>query len=391
VGNTIANNIAEWNGNTWLALGSGITGVTDPNFLTGVFALAVSGSDLYAGGFFTTAGGSPAANIAKWDGNSWSALGSGTDGTYPSVGALAVMGSDLYAGGYFTTAGGSTVNCIAKWDGNSWSPLGTGISGAPDGDVPAVWALAVSGSDLYVGGSFTRAGGSDVNAIAKWDGNSWSALDSGLNGLVFALAASGTDLYAGGSFTTAGGSPANNIAKWDGSSWSPLDSGTAGTTPGTYGYVWALAVLGSDLYAGGSFSTAGGSAANYIAKWNGSKWTPLGSGMDATVRALVVSGSDLYAGGGFTTAGGKVSQSITRAYLLALPTLSVRSATSPAGEVTISWPSAGTDNFSLEQSDAPNTPASWISTSASITDDGITKSVTLPTTSGAQFFRLRRP
>ena len=107
-------------------------------------ALAVSGSDLYAGGYFTTAGGSAANNIAKWDGSSWSALGSGMDDAAYSVSALAVSGSDLYAGGGFTTAGGSAANNIAKWNGSSWSALGSGMNGR-------VYALAVSGSDLYAG------------------------------------------------------------------------------------------------------------------------------------------------------------------------------------------------------------------------------------------------
>ena len=47
--------------------------------------------------------------------------------------------------------------------------------------------------------------------------------------------------------------------------------------------VYALAVSGTDLYAGGCFTTAGGSAANYIAKWNGSAWSALGSGMNNCV------------------------------------------------------------------------------------------------------------
>ncbi len=65
----------------------------------------------------------------------------------------------------------------------------------------------------------------------------------------------------------------------------------------------ALAVSGSTLYAGGWFTTAGGTAANYIAQWNGSSWSALGSGMSNPVGVLAVSGSTLYADGDFTTVG----------------------------------------------------------------------------------------
>ena len=74
------------------------------------------------------------------------------------------------------------------------------------------------------------------------------------------------------------------------------------------GGVSALAVLGSDLYAGGDFTTAGAITANYIAKWDGTNWSALGSGMNGGVDALTVGGNELYAGGNFTTAGGKVSE-----------------------------------------------------------------------------------
>jgi len=246
-----------------------------------------------------------------------------------------------------------------------------------------------SGSDLYAGGNFTTAGGSAATNIAKWNGSSWSALSSGMDNYVYALAVSGSDLYAGGEFTTAGGNPATNIAKWNGSSWTALGSGMGGVG---LPVVDALAVSGSNIYAVGWFTTAGGSAANHIAKWDGRSWSALGSGIGggdyAAGSALAVSGSDLYVGGVFTTAGGKVSAYIARAYLPALPTLSVlRSGT----EVMVSWPSVDTVGFALEQAGTLAPPASWVTNTASVTEDGANKSVTLPATNSPQFFRLRRP
>jgi len=150
-----------------------------------------------------------------------------------------------------------------------------------------VSALAVSGGDIYVGGAFATAGGSTANNIAKWNGSSWSTLGSGVKDrrgvvtwepVVFALAVSGTDLYAGGWFTTAGETAATNVAKWDGSRWTALGSGS-----GMNSGVGALAFSGNDLYVGGSFTTAGNAAANGIAKWNGTNWSALGSGISAGV------------------------------------------------------------------------------------------------------------
>jgi len=264
-----------------------------------VYAIAISGSDVYVGGRFDTAGGVPANGIAKWDGSSWSALGSGVD---VEVSAIAISGSDVYVGGLFFNAGGVPANNIAKWDGSSWSALGSGVS---TNGIPHVYAIGISGSDVYAGGEFTTAGGVPANGIAKWDGSSWSALGSGLSGTrpyVNAIAISGSDVYASGSFTTAGGLSANNVARWDGSTWSALGSGVDR-------YAKDIAISGSDVYVAGLFATAGGVPANNIARWDGSSWSALGSGVNApspsspTSWAIAAGGSDVYVGGQFTTAG----------------------------------------------------------------------------------------
>jgi len=307
IGSAIATNIAKWNGSTWSALGSGMNG--------GVFSLACDRSgNLYAGGNFTTAGGMSATNIAKWNGSTWSALGSGMNGEVQSL-ACDISGN-LYAGGNFTTAGGVTANCIAKWNGSMWSALGSGIY--DPGLYDEVESLACDRSgNLYAGGGFSTAGGVTANNIAKWNGNSWSRLGSGMNGVVDSLACdSAGNLYAGGHFTTAAGVSATNIAEWNGSAWTPVGSGI-----NDYGFdiVFALTCDSSgNIYAGGGFTSAGGVSATNIAKWNGSFWCALGSGIydaqspDVVTTLACDDSGNLYAGGAFQTAGGVSADNIAK-------------------------------------------------------------------------------
>jgi hypothetical protein len=243
-----------------------------------VLALAVSGSDLYVGGYFTMAGDTAANYVARWNGSGWSTLGSGINNV---CWALAVSGTNLYAGGSFGSAGGSHANRVAEWNGSTWSSLGSGLSSE-------VSALAVSGSDLYVGGSGYWAGDNKVEMVSKWNGSAWSALGVGeWSGdpdwlpEIYAMAVSGSNLYVGGLFTTADGSDATLVAKWNGSTWSALGEGVQGDSYNDGSYVSALAVSGSDLYVGGAFTTAGTNRAMNVAKWDGSAWSALGSGVRA--------------------------------------------------------------------------------------------------------------
>ena len=281
-----------------------------------VYAMAVfddgsgTGPALYAGGVFTNAGGVDAGRIAKWTGTFWSPVGGGMDGW---VRALTVFddgsgsGPALYAAGGFATAGGVAATRIARWHGDSWSPLGTGMNNW-------IYALAVfddgTGPALYAGGTFTVAGGVPANRVARWDGSTWSPLGNGMgDGGVHALAVfddgAGPALFAGGTFTTADGVSAPRIARWDGTSWSSLGTGMNNR-------LRAMAVFddgaGPALFATGRFDTAGGVSANRIAKWEGTSWSPLGSGLGTDGGALAVfddgSGPALHVGGSFSTAGG---------------------------------------------------------------------------------------
>jgi hypothetical protein len=351
-GNVSANHIARWDGTRWHDLGGGLTLEAGQAF---VRAIAVSGTDVYAGGFFTSAGGGRAQNIAKWDGNSWSPLGDGRDrlvlaiavsgkdvyvgGTFAgviarwdgynwtslsgnmvggcnlpacvaSVNAIAVSGRNVYVAGNFTSIGGVSTGNVARWTGSSWTSVGGGVRCET---ADCVNSIAVNGTDVFVGGYFAQAGDVSTNSIAKWDGSSWSALGSGISGQVLSIATSGTNVFASGSFETAGDTTVKNIARWDGAGWSPLDSGI---NDNQSVQVKAIAVMGGDLYAGGRFNVASGTGADRIAKFNGTRWSGLVSepsnGLNDEVFAIAVNGKDVYVGGYFTLAGGLNARGIAR-------------------------------------------------------------------------------
>jgi hypothetical protein len=304
-GGVPANNVARWNGTSWSSLGTGsANGVINTVHALTVFDDGLGGGPaLYAGGLFTTAGGVTANRIARWNGTSWSGLGTGSaNGVGSTVRALTVFddglggGEALYAGGDFTSAAGGTVqaNRIARWNGASWSSLGTGAANGVGGvSSPTVRALTVfddgsgGGEALYAGGDFTSAAGGTVqaNRIARWNGTSWSSLGTGsangVNDLVRALTVfddglgGGKALYAGGRFTSAGGLSTSRIARWDGAGWSAFASGMAlSGSPFSSGMLPEVDVLVSfpegflpRLFVGGNFTSAGGVASIGIAKW----------------------------------------------------------------------------------------------------------------------------
>ena len=257
--------------NIWSPLGSGFDYPDAPGYII-CFSIAISpdGTNVYAGGEFTLAGGMLANYIAVWNTitNTWSPLGSGLNNICRSI-AISSNGTNLYAGGDFTQEG---CNYIAVWNTitNTWSPLGSGLN-----NICRSIAISPDGTKLYAGGQFTQAG---CNYIAVYDliTNTWSPLGSGLNATCWDIAISpdGTNVYVCGSFTLAGGISANRIAVWNTitNTWSPFGSGLNAIC-------FSLSLLNSHIYVTGNFLVAGGISANRIAVYdlNTNTWSQIGS------------------------------------------------------------------------------------------------------------------
>ena len=310
-----ASAVHEWNGSSWVQLGSSLGG----GFTLGVGAVAaLANGDVLAGGTFQGIGSAAIHGLARWNGSSWQAFGAPTaPWTLGSVDRiLQLPNGDIYVAGLFNLIGGVACERIARFDGSQWHAVGQ----APQF---AASLVVDSQGNLVATGSFVTPTGTAT--LARWNGSNWVKLDQGLplaptlvaplpNGALLANSNGGLWTDASGSWapfapwlqstaTSAGAYtihafaandvlvagrfnptplvPGRNVARWNGSSWSPPNSGTNGP-------VTAVAALadGSSL-AGGSFTRIDGVACDRFALRQGNTWTPVASTATAAPRRMI--------------------------------------------------------------------------------------------------------
>ncbi len=250
------------------------------NFEGPVSALAIYDGALIAAGVFSRVGGAVVNSIARWDGTSWTGLGSGLerDWSRATVTAMLVHAGSLVVFGDFSSAGGVVVGNVAVWNGSYWSQLGSLPGGAN--------MAATFEGDLVAA---VQCG------LHRWDGNTWSFLarfDHDGSPCVTSVIAFGSELVAGGHFKRVDAVNARNIARWDGSAWRPM------------GPEWRMEQIGSltehagSLIATGQLTDPDGER-HLMALWTGSSWTPFPAQPSASsqfVRAWASAGRLFVAG-----------------------------------------------------------------------------------------------
>lgn len=120
-------------------------------------------------------------------------------------------------------------------------------------------------------------------------------------------------LVVAGQFRVAGDSVAYSISTWNGTQWSPLGSGLRGASNSR---VSALAVYNNELIAAGFFEFSGLNPVRSIARWDGSAWQPLtppSGGINGIgIYALTVFENELIAAGNFVSIDGVTLNGIGR-------------------------------------------------------------------------------
>ena len=311
--------VARWDGTGWTDLNTGL-----PEDMTALFGLATMSDRVYVS--------SAEGHIIEWDGARWNSLGNRAD---DAVYELVIRGDRLFASGEFTTVDDVVVHQVAEWRAatRTWVPVFEGAGGGVDGQVRTI-AVTPDGI-LYAGGILDAAGQASAGYVARWNGNTWSPADTGLDaavdvliehdGIVYAGTGTGLAVYEENqdiwtylSNPDAGvplvsvydvvifrGEPYvlgqngetfdRGLFRWNGNTW---EEAADFRIQGQRAWLVSLATDGEDvLYVAGFFEHVNEVDALDVAAWDGETWTGVGDGEFVEITTTAVGDGLLYVGG----------------------------------------------------------------------------------------------
>ena len=285
---------------TWSQVGADIDGEAAGDWFGNSVSISSDGNTFVAGAPNNDGNGDNAGHmrVYQWDGSGWNQLGSDIDGEYASdrfAGyAVAISGDGT------TIAGGSygnddaAVNAghvrVFRWNGTSWSQLGSDIDGVAVKDFLGISiSLSDDGTIIAIGAGWSdiTSNGKGHACIYQWDGTTWNQLGSNLlgegadnkdYGYSVSLSSNGT-IVAVGDRTYNGNEGEVRILQWDGTSWNQLGSslfgGTIGSPTGLFGASVSLTDDATMLAIGGNYhNNSQGVVA--IFQWDGTSWNQVG-------------------------------------------------------------------------------------------------------------------
>lgn len=272
-------------------------------------ALAIAGNRLLAGGLF----GAPATRefLAAFDPATGTRLPWNVPQPDQNVTDLAVSGTSVFAGGFFRTVGGTVERLrLAAFD------IGTGALQPWNPKAGAdVATLAVQGSSVFAGGRFPTVNGITRNFFAALDLATGrpTAFDARTNGSITTITPVGSTIVVTGGFNQFLGAPRTTGAAFSVSTGQV----TGFAPPFTTGSIYAAASDGRVLYVGGSFSGFSPDTGGFIPRFNAAAlslatgqvtgWNPT---PDNEVRAMLFANNQVYLGGFFDMVAGRARHSL---------------------------------------------------------------------------------
>lgn len=280
INNVPAKNIAKWDGTKWTAVGIGSEEMPS--------AMEVFKGDLYITGKFDF-GNDNYDKIAKWDGEKLTRPGKGINSKLSmDAVTLTVYKDKLFIGGWFDSAGGMKANNLAEWDGQNWSNSINGMDGE-------ITSFIQYNDSLYAIGSF-KAGNKNVPIAILKDSN-WYSIGNYIHGRIRASIVFNNKLFLAGSFDSINDEKCNSIIYMDKESWWDASKGLDTT------FIYDINTFGiydNQLYAGLCPTYVYDSLpTKFIYEWNGKSWKPIKNDPSGVIFDMLNYNGEFYICGGF--------------------------------------------------------------------------------------------
>lgn len=300
----------------WDQVGADLVGEVNNDFFGRSVSLSSNGLTLAVGapGFdITGTSGAGSVTVYRFDGTTWTVLGSPIRGTATTMatGTSVALGADGNRVAVGSPQGGTDSEGVVRvFDfTTAWAQVGASISGGVEfANSGASVALSDNGTRLAIGG-FGNASNTGQVRVFSYTDPTWSLLGVALNGSATGdqfgtsvdLNGAGDTLVVGAPQNDAAGSNAGQVTihRFDGSAWGPLGSAVNGRATGNqFGYSVAMSSAGSRVVAGARFGALPGVKAGEVLalELTGGSWVALGqtitgeSAGDEAGHAVAISG-----------------------------------------------------------------------------------------------------
>jgi Secretion system C-terminal sorting domain len=208
--------------------------------------------------------------LSRWNGADWDSLPGAPDYI---VATSKIINDELWLGGIFSQCGGVESQMLCKFDGVNFYPISIGNVEAAD---------FVSGIDylrdtLFIAGYFVdfKENGDIISAFAKFYNDELHLIEPAFD--IFTLINFNClvnykdELYIGGNMQFSGQDTIHYLLKYDGEKFSKVGSDSMQMNR----EVVCMKIYNNELYILGSFDKLGEQEAHHLVKWDGEKYTIL--------------------------------------------------------------------------------------------------------------------
>lgn len=302
--NTGYTRIYRWTEDSWTQLGPDLDG--EAGDYSGVsVSLSSDGSTVAIGAVLNDGNGdaSGCTRVYRWDETKWAQLGTDIVGEYEAD--YSGSSVSLSADGNIVAIGAPRNDNnngdesghvrVYKWNGSSWSQLGSDIDGKSSGDYSGLYvSLATDASIVAIcdtpfidpfynytsvrvysfNGQEWNQMGSDIDGEDQYDMHGWSV----------SLSSDGKTLAIGASLDDGNGDLSGHVRvySFDGEDWSQVGDDIGGISNEYPGYSVSLSADGNTVAVGSWNENSDGYSVVCIYKYNSISWEIFGSAIEGT-------------------------------------------------------------------------------------------------------------